>query len=60
MDLSWKSRRAFGAVLSIFIALVVVGPTAMAVHDVDLFELDGDATASGAVPGAYAGGDLIG
>ncbi|MEX2554381.1 MAG: LPXTG cell wall anchor domain-containing protein [Actinomycetota bacterium] len=44
-------QRLGAMLLAILLALFIVGPTAFAVHDEGLFELDGDATASGA-PGA--------
>jgi hypothetical protein len=47
---NWTGRRAMGAVLALMLALLIIGPTALAVHDDGTFELDGNATAS-AAPG---------
>jgi len=41
-------QRLGAMLLAIVLAFFIVGPTAFAVHDEGLFELDGDATASGA------------
>ncbi|MGH2784272.1 MAG: DUF7507 domain-containing protein [Actinomycetota bacterium] len=42
------TRRAGVALLTLVLMFMLIGPTALAVHDEGLFELDGDATASAA------------
>ena len=43
-----RARRASVALLTFLLAFMLIGPTALAVHDEGLFELDGDAESSAA------------
>ena len=44
---AWKARRWCGGLLAFLLATLLVAPTAFAVHDEGVFELDGNASASG-------------